>query len=199
MSPIIMWDEDVFTWPGFLEASRCLALIGQAEALGFEDAPITTAAGPVMASGVRNNTRVMLDDAQLAAWLWQALQPQLPPSWATRPGPPGQRWRAVGLNERLRFYRYEPGQRFKMHSDGCFERHARERSHMTVLVTLNDQVMGGQTRILTRAKALLEFAPATGQLLCFRHELRHEGALVEAGRKEVLRTDLMYRLEEIPG
>jgi hypothetical protein len=55
--------------------------------------------------------------------------------------------RAVGLNERLRFYRYGPGQRV---------------------------------------------APQADLALVFAHYLLHEGVVVSAGQKYVLRSDVMY-------
>ncbi len=35
--------------------------------------------------------------------------------------------------------------------------------------------------------------PVTGMVLCFVHDLVHEGALIIQGRKYVLRSDIMYR------
>ena len=45
----------------------------------------------------------MVDSPGAATAVWARLAPLVPPTW-----PAG--WRAVGLNERLRFLRYEPGE-----------------------------------------------------------------------------------------
>ena len=50
-------------------------------------------------------------------------------------------WQLEGLNERLRFLRYEPGEKFEPHLDGSFVRtdgdKAGDRSFVTVLLYLN--------------------------------------------------------------
>lgn len=93
---------------------------------------------------------------------------------------------AIGLNERFRFYRYEPGQRFKEHSDAPFRRDNGEESRLTVLVYLNDDCTGGETAFGDYA-----VTPRLGASLVFRHELLHEGRPVAAGKKYVLRSDVM--------
>jgi predicted 2-oxoglutarate/Fe(II)-dependent dioxygenase YbiX len=95
----------------------------------------------------------------------------------------------VGLNERLRFYRYEPGQRFRWHRDGSYARDRDERSLLTVLLYLNDDFSGGATEF----EAGPRVTPEAGCALVFAHGLRHQGAPVIRGRKYVLRTDVMYR------
>jgi hypothetical protein len=55
------------------------ALVRRAEAAGFDEAPITV--GPnrfQMRPDIRNNTRVMFDDEQLAARLFERLRARLP-------------------------------------------------------------------------------------------------------------------------
>jgi hypothetical protein len=77
--------------------------------VGFEDAPLTTSQGPVMRKDVRNNDRVMIDDPDRSDALYRRLAPHFRRVW----GP-------VGLNERLRLYRYDPGQLFDWHHDRLF-------------------------------------------------------------------------------
>jgi predicted 2-oxoglutarate/Fe(II)-dependent dioxygenase YbiX len=101
-------------------------------------------------------------------------------------------WRAVGLNERFRFYRYDPGQRFAPHTDGCFRRDNGEQSQFTFLVYLNDGFEGGATAF-HEGRASLLVTPERGQALVFDHRQVHEGRPVVRGRKSVLRTDVMYR------
>src|SRR5688572_29092590 len=116
----VMNRETIFTVPNILTADECEGLIRYTELRGFEDAPITTGYGFVMHPEVRNNTRVMYDNPTGASWLWERMAASVP----QRLGP----WRAVGLNERFRYYRYEPGQYFKWHGDGAFVRSDVERS-----------------------------------------------------------------------
>ena len=101
-------------------------------------------------------------------------------------------WRLVGAYERLRFYRYSPGQRFAPHFDGSFQRSPTERSLVTFLVYLNSCEKRGETRLTDLE---LDVVPAAGRALLFNHFLLHEGALVAKGLKYVVRSDLMYRRE----
>lgn len=184
--------EDVFVVRGFLSPAECERHIARAETVGFGDAPINTFAGPQVNKKMRNNDRVMLDDPVLAAELWERLQPFVAPCR-------GQ-WVAAGLNERLRFYRYDPGQRFNWHFDGAFERSPREVSALTFMTYLNAGFEGGATEFNFRMMGLVHdgdeitrVIPEAGMALVFAHRIFHQGAPVTAGRKYVLRSDVMYR------
>lgn len=172
-----------FVVPNLLSASECSALIAQAEALGFQEATITTPRGQVMAKRVRNNDRVIFDDVELAERLWQRVSQFFPsePQWLMQP---------VGLNERFRIYRYQPGQRFRAHQDGSFHREGTaERSTTTMMVYLTDDCEGGDTHFNAHN---ISVTPKTGLGLFFAHPLLHEGMEVTKGLKFVLRTDVMF-------
>lgn len=179
--------DAIFTVDRVCSADECAALVRVAADIGYDEAPITV--GPqrfVMAPELRNNTRVILDDPERAATLWRRLAPWVPARLGA--------WRAVGLNERLRFYRYEAGQYFRWHRDGAFVRGEAERSRLTVMLYLTGDVGGGRTEFDT-AEGMLTVTPVAGTALVFEHHLRHQGAPVERGVKLVLRTDVMYRRE----
>lgn len=179
--------DGAFTLPDILTAAECAAYIDLSEKIGYEAATINTAAGVQHRPDVRNNDRVIHDDPDLAETLWKLIAPHLPAAIADRT--------VLGFNERFRFYRYDPGQRFDWHMDGYFERDDGERSFYTVLFFLNDDFEGGETRFRVRdAEGVKTVAvkPVMGQVLAFRHELLHEGAPVTKGRKYILRTDVMY-------
>lgn len=182
--------EDIvrFTIPEFLSPAECDAWIACCEAEGFEEAPVTTAVGPVYMPEARNNTRVMLDDVPRAEGLWGRLKPYVYAA-DRRDG----LWRPVGLNERLRFYRYTPGQVFRWHRDGAFVRSANERSTLTFLVYLDDDCDGGATEFED-----LVVSPRRGTALVFSHWLLHQGAVVTRGVKHVLRSDVMFRRDAPP-
>jgi hypothetical protein len=173
---------DIFTVSDFLSPGECQQWIAAAEAAGFGDAPINTLFGPEYFKSIRNNERVMLDQPDAAQKLWLAAKDYIP-------GRLGD-WHAVGVNERLRFYRYDVGQRFEWHRDGSFTRDDFERSCLTFMVYLNDGFEGGETSFDT-----VQITPQTGLALFFKHPLRHKGEPVVRGRKYVLRTDVMYRLK----
>jgi predicted 2-oxoglutarate/Fe(II)-dependent dioxygenase YbiX len=139
-----------------------------------------------MRKDVRDNQRILLDDPDLSSDWWERAKDLLVEE---RFG-----WKAVGLNERSRFYRYDFGQRFAPHTDGCFERDKGEQSHFTILVYLNDGFEGGATVFHESRDSLLVW-PQAGKALVFYHRHVHEGMLVARGRRYVLRTDVMYRYE----
>lgn len=168
----------VFVIHDFLSPEECRDYIRIGEGIGFTDAPITTHRGFEMRKDIRNNTRVIMDNVTLAAQLWERAAPMIPEFRGRTP---------IGLNERFRFYRYEPGQRFAPHFDGAFERENGERSEYSFLIYLNDDFQGGHTLF-----PHLDVNPVAGSVLAFQHLQLHEGAVIKSGVKYVLRTDVMY-------
>lgn len=175
----------IFVLRNFCTPEECAAFIAQSEQAGYDEATITTASGFVMDKDVRDNARLILDDVELARRLWQRAQEFLPGRM--------RNWQATGFNERFRFYRYDPGQKFAPHWDGCFRRDNGEQSQLTFMVYLNDDFAGGHTKFyLDNGTPRLEVQPERGMALVFVHRQLHKGAPVVRGRKYVLRTDVMY-------
>ena len=172
--------DEIFTVSEFFAPSECDEYIALAESMGFTDAPINSTFGPQIRKDVRNNTRVMLDDVGRAEQLWQRI-PDYVPKFIDK-------WEVVGVNERLRFYRYDIGEQFDWHYDGAFERRNGERSKLTFMIYLNADFDGGETSFESTT-----VVPEKGLALFFAHQLLHKGQPVSEGRKYVLRTDVMYR------
>jgi predicted 2-oxoglutarate/Fe(II)-dependent dioxygenase YbiX len=185
MEKHVIIPDRIITIENFLSPGECEQYIQMSRDLGYIDASITTKSGPSMRPEIRNNSRVILDEEQMAAALWERIQPFVPS--------PLFRREAIGLNERWRFYQYEAGQRFKMHQDGSVKRDNGEKSQVTFMIYLNDEAQGGETRF-ERGGALevITVVPKTGMALLFLHTIRHEGAPVLSGRKFVMRSDVMY-------
>ena len=181
----------IFLIHDFFTAEECRRSISFSEGRGYVDAPLTTPLGFIMAKEVRNNTRVMVDDPDFAARLFARARPFLPPRVETR--------RAHGMNERFRYYRYDVGQRFRKHYDGSFWRNPEEESLLTFMVYLNDDFSGGTTDFYyDDARLKVRVQPRQGLALVFAHAQLHEGAAITRGCKYVLRTDVMYRVVEVP-
>ena len=179
--------DRVFLIHDFLPQAACVELIRRSESLAWE---VGTVGGDVI-TDVRNNDRVLFDDPPLAADLFRRARAFLPDEI--------EGLTLVGFNERWRFYRYHPGQIFKPHRDGMYQRlEAWEESRLTFMVYLNDQMTGGQTRFFEgmeeafHGRPYLSVRPKEGTGLVFVHRIWHEGAVVESGQKYVLRTDVMY-------
>ncbi|MBL8915994.1 MAG: 2OG-Fe(II) oxygenase [Archangium sp.] len=173
----------VLTIPDVLNPAECAAFIERMEGEGLSDAPITTNRGPMMRKDIRNNTRVMFDDVAFAAKLFERVRAHLPERLESELIP-------VGANERLRCYRYVPGQYFAPHFDGYFRRENGEESQLTLMVYLNECERGGHTVFHDLE---LDVKPVPGMALLFNHRLLHEGAEVLAGIKYAVRSDVMYR------
>jgi hypothetical protein len=193
MTEINWLTGEIGTISGFLSLAECDEYIQWGEATGFEEATVTTASGMLMMKRVRNNDRVMVDDPERAQALYHRLAAHLAPRF--------QRiWVPIALNERLRVYRYDVGQQFEWHRDGYFRRSNDEWSLFTFMVYLSDDFEGGATSfsindIGVAPDGMLRIAPKKGTALLFHHPIVHRGDAVTAGRKYVLRTDVMYRRE----
>lgn len=172
-------NDKIFTISDVLSLEECQHYIDYTEQVGYAPAPVTTSRGPKMMPDFRNNERVMYDDVALANILWQRIQNYVPANLRTL--------KAVGLNERFRFYKYLPGQEFKEHMDGRFQRNKQEASLLTLLVYLNGDCKGGETKFRD-----ITVAPQPGLALIFRHKVLHAGTPVIEGVKYVLRSDVMY-------
>lgn len=177
--------EGAFTVLSVLSESECREHIARAERLGFGDAPVNLGGGiERRIPDLRNNQRAMVDDWDLAHALYKRVRSALPKSIAG--------WELSGLNERFRYYRYGPGQYFRWHRDGPFERSDGERSLLSALFYLTDDFSGGATE-LDLVDEQLSVRPSRGTLLVFSHQLLHQGAPVASGIKYIARTDVMYR------
>lgn len=183
MKKELLQSESVFLIHDFLSAQECKEFIARGEAAGFDAAPVTTFEGPRMLTDIRNNSRVIVEDAELAAKIFDRARQFLPAQ--IRPF-----WNLSGFNERWRYYRYDSGERFAPHYDGAFRRSDNERSQLTFMLYLNDDFTGGETRFYD--EPAVDVRPVRGQALVFVHRKLHEGAAITTGRKYVLRTDVMY-------
>ena len=181
----IEYHPEIFVIEDFLSATECDELIEKANEIGFEEAKVQVGEGKQsMMKNVRNNERILYPDPQLAEDLWQRARPFVVPAMDL--------YTACGLNDMFRFYKYAPGQRFKMHRDGSYVRNDMECSFYTFLIYLNDDFKGGETEF----QDIITINPKKGSLLIFHHPLRHEGKLLLSGFKYALRSDIMYKLSQ---
>nr|WP_201724067.1 2OG-Fe(II) oxygenase [Rhodopirellula sp. SM50] len=181
MSKLIRVNDEVFMIADLCSAEECDHWIAHGESLGYEQATVNSEHGPRRMPDVRNNARVIFDDPKLADHLWQRIATNIPYSIKGR--------QAVGLNERLRYYRYDVGQKFDWHADGCVRLDGGVQSLLTFLIYLNDNFSGGETRFRHGVK----IEPKKGMALLFCHWQKHTGKEVLQGRKYVLRSDVLYK------
>eukprot|EP00746_Dinoflagellata_sp_MGD_P072286 gnl/MRDRNA2_/MRDRNA2_29350_c0_seq1.p1 gnl/MRDRNA2_/MRDRNA2_29350_c0~~gnl/MRDRNA2_/MRDRNA2_29350_c0_seq1.p1 ORF type:complete len:343 (-),score=55.99 gnl/MRDRNA2_/MRDRNA2_29350_c0_seq1:245-1213(-) len=176
-----------------LSVEDCAAILRAVNNKKFTPALINIGGGAQqLLPGVRNGHRVVIDSPELAAWLLLVLRPHLPEQLVDGS-------RLVGLNERLRFLCYTPGQFFEEHHDGCYIRphghpQAGDRSRITVQLYLHDvpEQYGGATTFFPGKHYSVKHQPEAGSVLLFTQDLLHEGSLVQEGIKYTVRTEVMY-------
>lgn len=86
---------------------ECQQWIDLTEQRGYGEALVNTGVGEVLMTDFRNNDRCIIDDVDMAKQLFDRIKSYLPEVWEGH--------EVVGLNERLRFLRYDPGHQFKSH------------------------------------------------------------------------------------
>lgn len=197
------WFNDyVFTVEEFLTAQECDDYIQMSEDVGYEDALVTVGEsgnsinpqtkGQQLRTDVRNNQRVVFMNDAIAKFLWERALDFVPMEHEGRS--------AIGCNEMLRFYRYDPGQQFDWHQDFPYERDNGEKSFWTLMIYLNEGFQGGATSFedsySLESFDPLEITPKRGMALFFDHSVHHKGEPVQQGRKYVLRTDVMYSSDD---
>jgi len=185
-----------------LSTQECNAIIARAEEAGFKPALLNTGFGiEVYRPELRSSDRCIIDDIPFAEHMFERVREVLPETFEER----NTGWKICGLNERMRILRYEKGNSFPPHFDGCFRRNnGMEQSFHTVMIYLNSggedgSFQGGSTVFHSRTsnENFTDYVPRCGSMLVFDHELLHEGALLERGVKYAIRTDVMYTRQDL--
>ncbi|UJR15938.1 hypothetical protein I4U23_002858 [Adineta vaga] len=181
-----------FTLSNIFSPEECQEWIQIGEEKGFTTALLNVGGGrEILSTKYRDSTRCIIDSPELAHKLFLRLESFLPRTWKNNT------FELVGLNERLRFLRYDPGQKFTPHTDGQYRRQdgSGEESFLTVQLYLNEEFKGGETAFIKvdDIKKKVVFSIKTGMVLIFEHRILHEGSAIKEGRKYTVRTDVMYR------
>lgn len=182
--------------------SECLELIKLSEKQKYGPAYVRTKNGGQMLNlEGRNNSRVMIDSKEIANYLFIKCKNYIPKLW-----PPktydnqfnkindNEKSKLIEFNERLRFLRYNNGEYFKLHKDGCFKRENGNRSYITCLIYLSQGFIGGETILwdIYNKENNIKIKPEIGMVLLFDHLIWHEGNELIKGKKYIIRTDVMY-------
>jgi hypothetical protein len=186
-----------------LTKQECDRLIEISERKGYEAALVNVGGGRQrLMANVRNNDRCIIDNWEIMEACWQRILSVCQDGELLYgPSQQDRRLHAVGLNERMRILRYDPGTYFSPHYDGSYRRsyeagpdRVGEVSCVTAQFYLNEGFKGGATRFLDgwNESQFYDVIPKVGSVLLFQHDLNHEGSLLVEGRKYALRTDVMY-------
>ena len=172
----------VWTVDGALSPADCDAYIERIRTGHAEIAPIVGEDGePEVDLEVRNNTRVMWDDAAEADGLVARVASHVPKLLMGM--------KLAGGNPRIRLYRYGPGEQHGAHWDTVVHLDGGVRSLVTLVFYLNDDFEGGETDFPELEQRI---TPRRGRALLFQHRILHIASQVARGEKFVLRTDILY-------
>lgn len=174
-----------FVLNNILTPQECDQMVQMSETMGYtEDAPVS------LARHIRQNENcVWLSDPPLNDAIFERFKSALPPE--VNGGPP------VGMNQRWRLYKYNPGDIFRIHTDGSWPGSGLSEqgqlvrdiwgdrwSQFTCVIYLNDDLEGGQTRfyipgegdgsgelakINGRLHRVEDVNPKQGAAICFFH------------------------------
>eukprot|EP00049_Salpingoeca_infusionum_P008888 m.147231 g.147231 ORF g.147231 m.147231 type:complete len:219 (-) comp14162_c3_seq3:4272-4928(-) len=180
-----------FVVRGAFSELECQEIQAFAEANGkYQPALVNTYGGNVLDTSYRKSERCIVDSHEMAGRIFQRVKAHIPQQMHGS--------QLVGLNERLRFLRYHPGDYFKPHYDGCYVRDDKsEKSELTLMLYLNDGFEGGETSFLPtcRGDEPCKYVPQKGDILVFEHQMYHEGSVLKQGQKDCMRTDVMYTFQ----
>jgi len=203
--PVIRKDiEDVpgaFQLLNVLSDDECRQFVSITEALGYQtDAPVS------LPHDVRHMCNVnWVVDESVDGPIWERCRDAVTKTASdTTP---------LGLNARFRCYRYGVGDYFKPHKDGSWpgsrvierrlvaDAYGDRWSQLTFLLLLSDGYEGGRTifhvpQAGAEARQIAVRTPK-GAALCFPHGVHplhclHAGERVDAGRKYMIRTDILF-------
>ncbi|MFO0957967.1 MAG: 2OG-Fe(II) oxygenase [Isosphaeraceae bacterium] len=176
---------------GFLPPAECEAWIARSERLGFRHGPNPESPRGSPPSERTHRWLAFLIDGLVARSLFQRAGEHLPPHW-----PRGRTGQVLeGFHPRIRFYRDEPSDTIPIHQDDPSEALDGIASAFTMMIFLNE-CAGGSVRFHGQhdgSAVLAELRPEAGTAMVFPHETWHEPAPVLAGRRYILRADVLYR------
>ena len=210
-----------------LSVNECKKLIMDAENAGFQPSPLSGGGhGQTPRTGARTSQFHVKDDAALANMLWGRLKEYVPDNLRDiKPVPymntvtKGDEFKPIGVNEHMRFYKYDPGQFILKHDDYRMSRfrydadkdeYYEQMSFLTVVIYLNEDFQNGKTLFWTKyaqvgttghcrfirdvefTESDLGIVPETGKAVIHDHMVQHEGEAPTKSTKYILRTDILH-------
>ncbi len=215
--------SNIFLLSNVFSPDECRQLIARSIKEGYKGVPPTGGRNlswcGVDATEVRINERVTITDQEVSKEIWKRIRNWIPRDLGFRAEntnmtweyidskTKGKEWTVHGVNDRLRFVKYEKGDQFLRHMDGTYVREVvtlqsdkslsayREQSFLSLILYLNDDFEGGETVFYDSfsKEETMSVTPRTGSVLVMLHENLHEGSQVTRGAKYILRTDVLYR------
>jgi hypothetical protein len=190
-----------------LSSSECQQIIELSESLGY----LPDAAVSLPRSVRHNYSLTWVADDLTTDIIWQRCQPLMNHDLEIF----GYK-RALGLNGRFRFYRYQAGDYFSPHTDGSWpgskvidrqlvtNAFSDRWSQLTFLLFLSDNYEGGRTQFYLRTgsddeTSVVNVRTPVGGVLCFPHGMHplhclHGSEAIVSGSKYIIRSDVLFEL-----
>jgi hypothetical protein len=215
----------IFTIDHVLDQKTCKSIIDHCNQKGWnKSSPSGGGHGRTGKEDARTNEFCVFHDEQLAEKLWDEVNGHLDDNLAYLGDnvyfnqKKGCEWTPEFIYDKMRIYKYEPGDEFPEHIDYKMKRDSyknsvkiTDQSFLTLLVYLNDDFEGGETgywpdhtgihcRFLRdeekQGKAKehqVVIKPYVGQAVVQDQNILHEGLPTTKGTKYILRTDVIHR------
>ena len=171
--------------------------------------------------GKRNNSRLIIFDKVFSFYLWKKLVNSLksyvdesnlklyPLGFDVLRGD----WELDGINEAIRFNSYNSygKEKFEKHRDAQFCPSGDHRSFLSLVIYLNDDFKGGQTKFYIpkqhdcskeidiagadwrRNFNKISVEPNIGSAVIFSQNIIHESVTIKSSKKYILKTDIMLK------
>lgn len=174
---------------GAFNYTDCAKLIKYTENIGYKPASLHTDRYGVehVYTEIRKSLRCIVDDKYFANVLLKRIIHVVPMKFKDKD--------FHKINIRLRFLKYETGDFFTRHQDGTFTDSDGSTSMITVLLYLNDDYTGANTRFFKdgRDGTPNEIKLETGMVVLMDQDIYHDVPPLLTGFKYVMRTELMYK------
>jgi prolyl 4-hydroxylase len=219
--------DKLITVDNVLSPAKCKELIAMGNKKGWSASPPTGGGhGHNDKELPRTSSFCVLYDDELANELWKKLRPLIPDDLTyldddnvyLNSKTKGAEWVPSYIYNKMRFYKYEPGQSFPEHHDYKVRRRIVtendefiEQSFTTVLVYLNDEFEDGETGYWPDETGIhcrykkgsddssskqklhqIRITPQTGKAVLQYQDIMHEGIAPRKGDKYILRTDVIH-------
>jgi hypothetical protein len=197
-----------------LTPAECRQLLNLSESLGY----LADAAVSLPRSVRHNDSLTWVTDLVTTDLIWQRCSALVNQDLENYSGK-----KALGLNARFRFYRYQTGDYFSPHSDGAWPGSAivdgelianayQDRwSQLTFLLFLSDDYSGGSTEFYIDSNnasqpasdpgraTVVKIKTPIGGILCFPHGMHplhclHSSEPISSGKKYIIRSDVLFEI-----
>lgn len=225
MSKTQLYNDQIFTVDNVFNNNKCYNLILRANSKGWNNSsPSGGGHGRTGREDPRTCKFCVLHDTTLSNQIWDKVSSLLPPDLTFLGQNPyfhsiskGAEWTPKFVYDKMRIYKYEPGDCFPEHIDYKVKRNIIrdnveyvQQSFLTLLIYLNEDFEGGITgywpdhngihcRFLraeekqgTKKEHQVEIIPKTGMMVVQDQNILHEGLPPTKGIKYILRTDIIH-------